>query len=393
MLFQKNRRGRIGAALLLLWVGGCSGADMGGEGGEEAAERPGSVDRVVLSAAALADMSLTYATAEVRELEPSLVVPAEIMPDPDRVGIVGSRVAGRIVEVRRNVGEAVSAGEPLVVIESVDVGVAVGDYTAATARAEAARRALDRATRLVEDRIVSERRFEEARAAAEEATAEEAAAATRLIAFGVPVPLPEGADLGRVALSSPLSGTVVDRSASVGQWVEPSEQLAEVMNLEELWVIASVYERDIRHVSVGQEVLIEVRAYPGETFPGTVALVESTLDESSRSATVRVVLPNADRRLRPGMFATARIRGTHAHQPASLLAIPAIAVQEVDGHTSVFVRDDEGGFTLKRVHLGEQAGELVEVLNGLDEGEEVVVNGSFVLKGQLLRSSLGEDEG
>jgi cobalt-zinc-cadmium efflux system membrane fusion protein len=143
---------------------------------------------------------------------------------------------------------------------------------------------------------------------------------------------------------------------------------------------------------VGQEVLVEVRAYPGETFPGTVALVESTLDESSRSATVRVVLPNADRRLRPGMFATARIRGTHAHQPASLLAIPAIAVQEVDGHTSVFVRDDEGGFTLKRVHLGEQAGELVEVLNGLDEGEEVVVNGSFVLKGQLLRSSLGEDE-
>ena len=134
-----------------------------------------------------------------------------------------------------------------------------------------------------------------------------------------------------------------------------------------------------------------MRAYPGEVFAGTVELVEATLDESSRSAGIRVVLPNADRRLKSGMFATARITGTHAHGPEELLAIPSAAVQEVDGHTSVFIRDGGGGFTLQRVHLGEQAGDFVEVLNGLREGDEVVVNGSFVLKGQLLRSSLAEE--
>ncbi|MDE3007344.1 MAG: efflux RND transporter periplasmic adaptor subunit, partial [Gemmatimonadota bacterium] len=207
------------------------------------------------------------------------------------------------------------------------------------------------------------------------------------------LPMPEGAELGRVTLNSPIRGTIVARTASVGQWVEPSDQLAEVMNVEELWLLASVYERDIRHVEQGQPVIVDVRAYPGEQFPGTVRLVEATLDESSRSAGIRVVLPNADRRLKPGMFATARITGTHAHEPVLLLAVPTAAVQEVDGHTSVFVRDEQGGFTLQRVHLGEEAGDFVEVLNGLNEGDEVVVNGSFVLKGQLLRSSLGEDEG
>ena len=160
--------------------------------------------------------------------------------------------------------------------------------------------------------------------------------------------------------------------------MEPSDRLAEVMNVQELWLLASVYERDIRHVEVGQPVRVE--------------LVEATLDESSRSAGIRVVLPNGDRRLKPGMFATARITGTHAHEPRLLLAIPLASVQEVDGHTSVFVRDGGGGFTLQRVHLGEEAGNLVEVLNGLSEGDEVVVNGSFLLKGHLLRSTLGEDE-
>jgi cobalt-zinc-cadmium efflux system membrane fusion protein len=379
--------------LLVLSISGCRADEMGERDGEGTVERQRGRDRVVLSEEALEDLQLTFVRAEVSELVPSLVVPAEITVDPDRVAIIGSRVSGRIVDVRRNVGEVVRAGEALVVLESVDIGVAAGEYVAAVARADVTRQAAERAARLFEDRIVSERRLEEARAAAQTAEAEEMAATTRLRAFGVSVPPSEGADLGQVTLSSPLSGTMVARSVSVGQWVEPSAELAEVMSLEELWLLASVYERDIRHVSVGQPVLVDVRAYPGESFPGTIALVEATLDESSRSAIVRVVLPNADRRLRPGMFATARIRGTHAHDPVLLLAIPAAAVQEVDGHTSVFVRDEDGGFTLKRVHLGEQAGELVEVLNGLIEGEEVVVNGSFVLKGQLLRSSLGEDEG
>lgn len=391
MMIPRNRI--LAAAALLATLGACGPGDSAEEGMEEGEERVAGVDRVVMSAEALEDLSLTFATAEIRELVPSLEVPAEIVADADRLAVIGSRVSGRIVSVLHNVGDVVSAGTPLVVLESVDVGAAVADFESASAQAEAARSAAARAARLFEDQIVSQRRVEETRAAERASMAAAEAAATRLRTFGIELPLPEGAELGRVTLDSPIAGTVVTRTASVGQWVEPTDQLAEIMDVEELWLLASVYERDIRHVEEGQPVLVDVRAYPGELFSGTVGLVEATLDESSRSAGIRVVLPNADRRLKPGMFATARITGTHAHEPVLLLAIPTAAIQEVDGHTSVFVRDDEGEFTLQRVHLGEEAGALVEVLNGLNEGDEVVVNGSFVLKGHLLRSTLGEDEG
>ena len=391
MMITSNRI--LVAAVLLTALGACGPEGSSEEGMEEGEERVAGVDRVVMSVEAMEDLSLTFATAEIRELVPSLEVPAEIVADADRLAIVGPRVSGRIVSVLHNVGDEVPTGTPLVVLESVDVGSAVADFKSAAAQAEAARSGAARAARLFEDQIVSQRRVEETRAAEQASMAAAEAAATRLRTFGIALPLPEGAELGRVTLNSPITGTIVTRGASVGQWVEPSDQLAEIINVEELWLLASVYERDIRHVEQGQPVLVDVRAYPGEVFPGTVQLVEATLDESSRSAGIRVVLPNADRRLKPGMFATARITGTHAHDPVLLLAIPTSAVQEVDGHTSVFVRDDQGGFTLQRVHLGEEAGDLVEVLNGLNEGDEVVVNGSFVLKGQLLRSTLGEDEG
>ena len=143
-----------------LWVG-----DVGEEQGEEAGERLTREDRIELSPEALSDLGLTFATAQVMELTPSLVVPAEIAADPDRVAIVGSRVSGRIAEVSKNVGDVVRAGEPLVVLESVDIGTATAEYIVSVARAEVARSAARRAERLFDERIVSERRLEEAQAA------------------------------------------------------------------------------------------------------------------------------------------------------------------------------------------------------------------------------------
>ena len=149
----------------------------------------------------------------------------------------------------------------------------------------------------------------------------------------------------------------------------------------------------MRFVDEGQPVQVEVRAFPGEVFAGTVDRIQGVLDENTRSVGVRVVLPNPSHRLRPGMFATARIQGTHAHEPRSLVAIPWAAVQEVDGHQVVFVRVEEGVFDLRAVHTAERAGGFVEILTGLEPGEEVVADGSFLLKGQLLRSTLAEEEG
>ena len=383
----------LALAVSLISTSGCKKNASEEETNEEEAEaREATPDQVTLSAEALESLRLTYARAEERELLPSLEVPAEIVAVPDRRATVGPRVAGRVVDVRVNVGDPVERGVPLVVLESDEVGRARADLIAARARAAVARRKLDRERGLLKDRITSRRAFEEAEGDQQVAEADLRAARTRLATFGVTPSEPAPRNPARVTLTSPMSGTVVMRSVHVGQWARPSETLVEVVDLDELWLQASVYEREMRFVDVDQPVQVEVRAFPGEVFRGTVAQVAGTLDERTRSIGVRVVLPNPEHRLRPGMFATARIQGNPAHEPRRLLVIPRAALQEVLGHRSVFVKVGNGTFELRRVSTGEREGELVEILDGLSPGDEVVADGSFLLKGQLLRSTLAEEE-
>lgn len=366
----------------------------GGERGEEHGEEgAASLDRIVLTSEALQSLDLVFARAEVRELSPSLDVPAELAPDPDRRATVGARVAGRVVAVPARVGAHVAKGAALVVLESDEIGKAWAEFLGSRARAEVARRAAERARGLLQDRITSQREVEEAEGQLQVAEADLQAARARFAALGLSADDDKpGDNPARVVLMSPISGAVVSRTAYIGQWAEPAETLVEVVDLDELWLLASVYERDMRHVETGQPVQVEVRAYPGEVFHGTVRQVGYTLDERTRTAPFRVVLPNPGHRLKPGMFATARIQETHMHEARPLLAIPWSAVQEVDGHPAVFVRREEGVFELRRIHTGERAGDDVEVLNGLVAGDEVVAEGSFLLKGELLKATLGEEE-
>ena len=375
-------------ALALFTLTGCQTEDPEHDSEEHGGETLELSDRVELTPEALLSLRLEYATAEERELSPSLAVPAELMPVPDRRASVGPRVAGRVLQVLVNVGDRVAAGAPLLVLESVEVGQARADLVAAAARRDVAKRAYERATKLLADRVTSERAVEEALGALQVAEADVEASRTRLKAFGAAAGEADD-EPSSVTLRSPLRGTVVSRVASAGQWIEPSEIVMEIVDLNRLWLLASVHEREMRSISQGQDVDVEVRAFPGEVFTGSVESVAPTLDERTRSVSVRVVLPNAEYRLRPGMFATARIRDTHLHEPRELLAIPWAAVQELDGHQAVFVSLGDGVFEVRPIHTGERAGPDVEILNGVAAGETVVAEGSFLLKGQLLRSTLG----
>lgn len=363
-------------------------AEKGGEAGRE-----GSVeghDRVRLGEEAFQGLKLAFAKVEERELAPSLEVAAELVPDPDRRAEVGARTEARVVEFRVKAGDRVERGAPLVVLESAEVGKARAGIHAARARATAAAQAADRERALLEARATSQREAIEAEATARVAEAELASARSLLAALGAPDD--DGGDPARFVLRSPIRGTVVARPAHPGQSVEPSTALVEVVDLETLWLEAQVYEREMRFVAPGQPVQLEARAFPGEVFRGRVDRVGDVLDEKTRAVTVRVVLPNPGGRLKPGMFATARIVATGATEPRRMAAIPWAAIQEIDGHPAVFVRGGEREFELRRVHTGERAGDLVEVLNGVKLGEEVVAEGSFLLKGELLKSTLGEEE-
>ena len=156
------------------------------EGAEEASID--LADRVALTPDALASLELTYATAALMALTPTLEVPAELIPDADRLAEIGARVSGRIVEVFVNVGDHVGRSDPLLAIESAEVGRAWADLVAARASERVARRARDRQQALLDGRVTSMRAFEEAQGAWEIANAELRAALTRLGSLGVAEP-------------------------------------------------------------------------------------------------------------------------------------------------------------------------------------------------------------
>ena len=378
--------------LLALLLFGCGSAPE--EGGEEAeTERESISDRVQLTPEALSHLSLEYVVAKEVALEPTLKVSAELMPVPDRHAEVGTLVSGRIAQVHVNVGNSVAAGTPLLDVDSPEVGRARAEFLKASAELEVARAAAAREEQLLEKRATSKREVEIAKGALKTARARFRAAQAVLATLGASggtQATPEKA--ARVVLTSPIAGTVVARDAHIGRAVEPGGTLIEIVDLSELWLLADVYERDLRLVEEGQGVHVSVQAYPEASFSGVVDLIAGTIDERTRAAKVRVVLPNSDGRLRPGMFATARISGTHDHEPQRALAVPESAVQTIDDHRAVFVRLGDGLFELRRVHTGERAGNQVEVLNGIATGDEIVADGSFLLKGQLLRSTLAEEE-
>jgi len=253
----------IGVQVLFLGVvvAGCvdrAGREMVGESGEAAEEMTIEMtDRVELPQEALEALRLTYAVVEERELSPSVQVPAEVVAVPDRRATVGPRVAGRVADVRVNVGDQVRRGDVLAVLESENVGRAWADLIAATARQSVAQRTFDRQQRLLQDRVTSLRAVEEAEGALLVAEADLEAARTRLATFGVEASEEPPENPARVTLTSPLTGTVVARWAHVGQFAEPAETLAEVVNLDELRVEASVYERDMRLIRTGQLVQVE----------------------------------------------------------------------------------------------------------------------------------------
>jgi cobalt-zinc-cadmium efflux system membrane fusion protein len=357
---------------------------------EEASEgEEGEEGRLHLSEEAEEALRLEFATAEVREIHPTLVLSAELVADPDRHAEIGSPVEGRVVEVKVNVGDRVDRNAALAVIDSPEAGSARADFLRARAALEVARLSNERESRLVEDRATSVREARQAEADLRVAQADLDAAKARLDALGLPT-----ADeaSGRVVLRSPIAGEVTRRDAHIGQNVSRDHDLLEVMDLDRVWLVAGVYERQIGAVGAGRPVEVELRAYPGEVFTGTVATVGSALDDETRTAPVRVVLENPDRRLKPGMFATARVSGASDTEAKRALVVPWAAVQEVEGHPAVFVEVEEGEFELREVRHGDRAGEDVEVLDGLREDERVVAAGAFSLKAELLKSTLEEEE-
>jgi cobalt-zinc-cadmium efflux system membrane fusion protein len=194
-----------------------------------------------------------------------------------------------------------------------------------------------------------------------------------------------------VPIVAPFAGRVIARNLTKGEVVETNEKMFVVADLSTVWVMGNVAEKDISYVHratavPNQPVEVHVAAYPDEVFQGIVSYVGDVLDSATRTMQVRVGVSNSDGRLKPEMFATVRV--VSKPEP-DVITIPKTAVLQDHGESVVFVRLNEQEFGRRVVHIAGQNDKQVHVLDGLTEGEEVVVAGAYMLKSELARQQEG----
>ena len=189
-----------------------------------------------------------------------------------------------------------------------------------------------------------------------------------------------------VPLRAPIDGVVVARNISVGQVVDLGFDAFDITNLTTVWVTASVNQQDLPLVHIGATADITDSASPEVASIGRVAMVGDTLDPQTRTTPVRIIVPNGDMRLRPGMFVS-----TNIAEPSTRTAVfvPEDALQDVNGLQVVFVSADGQNFAARTVTLGTRSHGKVEVVTGLRPGDRVVVNGAFMVKAEMLKGTMG----
>ena len=332
------------------------------------------------------------------------VIPAtgKILVPEDRVAIIGPVNQGRIVRLYAGQGTRVRKGQKLADLESADIDQAEADYLKALADHENARRSsvaevklaqatYDRTKLLYEKTIVAgknlrtaEHDLEVAKASAENSVNGTKAALTaarrHLLILGLKDStidsLASKPDLAAVfSLNSPIDGIVVERNATIGASVGTEASLFKIIDLSRVWVDANVFEKDLQRVRLGQQVKLTVPAFPGSTFSGKVILVNSVVDPDTRTVKVRTEVPNPDGRLKPDMFANVEII-TDVNRAA--ISIPQSAVLNDNGQTVVFVAEGKG-YQKRQVHTGIQNGDWVEIIDGLNAGDKLVVKGNYLL--------------
>ncbi len=344
------------------------------------AQLPEFKDGVIVLPALFADKAgLKTSAVEATEITPVIHVTGVLEFDELRIAEVGSRISGRVKEVKVIEGTKVKHGDVLATLESAELGKAQAEIFAVAAKTQVASRDKERKSKLLSEGIASQRAADLAAQEVSITSAELRAAKQRVQALGGA----DGGELGVMSLTAPIEGDVVRVRVFRGQAVEPSFTAFTIADRSSLWVRLSVFEGEVVNVRVGDSVEIASQVTPDEVLTGTVTFVSTVLDPVTRSAEVRVVVPNEAGKLRVGQAVNARIRPSAARKQA--VAIPRSALVQVDGKPTVFVEVAERSVMPRTIEIGAQGPDFIEVKTGLDAGERIVTEGVFALKAELFR--------
>lgn len=319
---------------------------------------------------------VTTAPVRSERLADYLDVAGRIQADPTRVVRVYPPVSGRLVAVQVRPADRVERGQVLAILASSDIAAARAAYRQALADAQVKGQALERSRLLYENHVVALRDYQQAHAEGAMAEAALESAAERLELLNVDT----AGTSDQLTVTAPRAGVVVDVGAAPGEYaksLDNANPLCTIADLSTVWAVGDVYEKDLASIKIGDSADVTANAYPAERWRGRVTAISSTVDTTTRTLKVRVVLANPGLRLKPDMFAAIRV----VRAVRSAIMVPASAVVREGAAAYLFVQTSPGHFEHRAVTLGRDTDRgQVEVTSGLAVGDTVVVEGAELLR-------------
>ena len=336
-------------------------------------------------------LNLEFDKASMRKISRFILASAKVMPVKNLEAFLGSIIDGRVQEIFVNQGDYVKKGQILAKIVNFQIGEIKGEYLKSKAELEFAKGNLQRVRSLLENDVSSKKSLLLAQAEYEKAKGEFLAVREKLVSIGLIdediVRLGESEDINlpTLEIKAPISGKIVERNITVGEYIESTKNLFRIIDISKLWVDAQIYEKDISKVKLGQKVDVILKAYPDKIYKGEIIYIGDVLNSDTKTITVRTILNNPENILKPYMFSTLRI---YYGDGKNRLTVPISAVESDNEEKFVFVVEDGNVFEKRNVICGIESDGLTEIIAGLDEGENVVIKGSFILRSELEKSKL-----
>ncbi len=336
-------------------------------------------------------VGLEYVTVESRDVTETLLCNAEITYDANRYAHLSSRAPGVVREVSKDLGQTVAKGETLAIVTSSDLGLAKAAYLQAMILVNFREKNYAREKTLLESKISSKREALEAETKLVESRVALSGASQRLSNLGL-----SDAEVKEVSrkqdtssllrLLAPFPGVVVERSGVIGEVVDVQRSLLGIADTSVMWAMLDIYEADLLKIRSGQPVVFEAEGLPGEQHGGRITWVSSHVDRRTRTLKVRAEIDSPDGLLRSGMFGKAIVS---LRRNEAALVVPKESVQWEGCCNVVFIRRSNMLFEPRKVRLGHEMEQYVVIESGVVEGEEIVTTGSFLLKTEILKGSIG----
>jgi len=349
---------------------------------------------VRLASADIAEAAgLVLAEVKAAALERVVHRNVELAYNANRYVRLSSRVPGVISEVLKDLGQPVRKGDPLVVVDSGELGSAKASLLQALETAKLWQTNAGRERSLVEKGIGVEREALEAETKAAESQIEVNRTRQQLRNLGLSADQlktveEDGDTSSLLQIRAPLDGIIVERNAVLGEFTDPARALLAIADTAVMWARVDLLEGDVASVHIGSRASVRLDGLPGKTFSGTLTWISTQVDEKTRTVAARIELENPDGQLRAHMFGKAEIATGGA---GKAIAIPKEAVQWEGCCNVAFVKADDKGLVFRpvRLTLGFDAGDHYEVVEGVKDGETIVTKGSFILKNEILRDAIG----